>query len=71
MDASKIIYLFSVAYILAHLYICEMMQIVLLTESQKYIGMFSFIRLQVLYLYKSQKSQICKEHPWYNFGKCH
>ena len=27
--------------------------------------------LQVLQLYKSQKSQICKEYPWYNFGKCH
>ena len=44
MDASKIIDFFlSLAYILAHPYICEMMQIVLLSESQKYIGTFSYI----------------------------
>ena len=25
----------------------------------------------MLPLCNSQKSQICKEHPWYNFSKCH
>ena len=43
MDASKITYIFSLTYILAQPYICEMMQIVLLTESQQYIGTFSYI----------------------------
>ena len=43
MDSSKIIHFFSLAYILAHPYICEMMQIALLSLSQMYIGTFSNI----------------------------